>query len=94
MYLTKQQRTKKGKEREMKLEKQLKDAMIEYGAITEKYRIKIISIEHENKNSDYANVIVEVYKPRSRKPDIMWNLFINMVREILYWDKSSFAEMK
>lgn len=51
----------------MKLEEQLKNAMIEYGAITEKYRIKIIAIERTSNNSDYANVIADSPACFSRK---------------------------
>lgn len=64
-------------------------AMIEHGAIGEKYRIKFVE-EQGNKNSDYRTIVVECFYPRCRKPFAVWNLKIDMVRELLFWDKSSF----
>lgn len=77
----------------MKLQEQLKNAMIEYGAIAENWRIKIIAIERIG-NSDYANVVIESYKPRNRKPDYAHTLFIDTVKELIFWDRSTCDKLK
>ena len=78
----------------MKLENQLKNAMIAYGAINENWRIKIVAIEKVIRNSDFANVTIETYKPRSRKPDYSHTLYVNMIKGIIYWDKSTHENLK
>ena len=67
----------------------IKRAMIDYGAITEKYRIEISGVER-NRFSDFATYEVEVKKPRARKPFIMWRINVNEVRETLLWGESNF----
>lgn len=78
----------------MSLEEKLKNAMIDYEAIAENWRIKIIAIERVSNNSDYAHVIIETYKPRSRKPDYAFNLYVNMVKELIFWDRSTHENLK
>lgn len=79
----------------MNLEEKLRYAMIDYGAIAENWRMKIIAIERVGGvNSDYVNVIVESYKPRSRKPDYIHTLFIDIVRELIFWDRSTCEKLK
>ena len=78
----------------MKLEKQLKGAMVDYGAVNENWRIKIVAIEKIADNSDFANVTVEIYKPRSRQPAYLHTLYINMVKEFVCWDRSTHVNLK
>ena len=63
---------------------------VERGIALSNWKIKVVSKEIIN-NSDIAKVLVEVYKPRSRKPCITWDLNVNFVRKQINWDKSTFA---
>ena len=79
----------------MTLEEKIREAMIYYGAIAENWRIKIIAIERVgSKNSDYANVIIKSYKHRSKKPDYVHTLYIDTVRELIFWDRSNCEKLK
>lgn len=71
-------------------EQNIFDVFIDRGITLPDWRIKIASKEII-KNSDYARVLVEVYKPRKRKPCIVWDLCVNFVREQINWDHSTFA---
>lgn len=67
----------------------IKRCMIEHGNITDKYRINLVEITG-NKNSDYRQVIVEVIKPKCHKPFMVWNFSIDIVKELLFWETSTF----
>ena len=65
----------------------IRNAMDDRGITGPGYRIfvtdrKIIG------NSDYAEVIVDVFEPRKRKPCMIWALRINIVRGTIHWDRS------
>ena len=79
----------------MSLEASLREAMISHGSIAENWRMKIIAIERVgSQGSDYVNVIVETYKPRSKKPDYAVTIFIDTVKELVFWDRSSCERLK
>lgn len=79
----------------MDLEATLREAMISCGFIAENWRLKIIAIESIGSEfSDYKNVIIETYKPRSKKPDYAVTLFIDTVRELVFLDKSTCERLK
>ena len=78
----------------MTFEEKLKCAMIEYGAVAENWKIKITDIDKTNETSDYANITVNVWKPRSRKPDYAFTLFVNVVKEIIFWNRSTHVNLK
>jgi len=73
-----------------KFESNIHNVLAEKGIAGLDWRIKIISKEIIGK-SDFAKVLVEVYEPRKRKPCMNWDLCINIVREQIYWDKSTFV---
>lgn len=77
-----------------KITEKMKNALLNYGAITEKYRIKVTGIEKIPNKVDYVYVHIMVWKPRSRKADIAWKLFVDTTREIVYFDKSEFNRLK
>ena len=83
-------------ERTMKnrLEEGIKAAMIDTGRAAENWRVKVTGCEQANRNSDYVRVYAEVYKPRSRKPDIVWDICVNIAKNLIYWDHSTFANIK
>lgn len=77
-----------------RLEEGIKAALVETGRAAESWRVKVISCDKVGKNSDFVQVHVNLYKPRSRKPDIGWNLCINVVKNLIYWNHSTFAYLK
>jgi len=74
------------------IENKIKNALVEYGAMNENWRLKITDKEIIG-NSDYANISVEIYKPRCRKPCIVWTLVTNIVREFVDFERSTFVRL-
>ena len=72
----------------------IKAAMIDTGRAAEKDRIKITGREPIYTGSDKYNVFVELYKPRSRKPDMLWSVCVDCVRELIYWEHSTYYNAK
>ena len=72
-----------------KLEEGIFNAFLDKGIVNPDFKIKITSREIIG-NSDYAKVTVEIFPPKKRKPTIVWELAINIVRNTIHWDKSSF----
>ena len=72
--------------------KNIHDCFIEKGIAGNGWRTKVVSKEIIGR-SDFAKVLVEVYKPKKRKPCIAWELCINIARKQIYWDKSTFANL-
>ena len=66
----------------------IRNAMDEQGITGSGYRIAIVGRKIIGQ-SDYAEVIVDVFQPRKRKPCITWALRINIVRGTIHWGKSS-----
>jgi hypothetical protein len=83
-------------ERTMKnrLEEGIKAAMIDTGRAAENWRVKVTGCDRVGNNSDYVRVYVNVYKPRSRKPDVLWDICINAVKELIYWEHSTYDNAK
>ena len=79
---------------DIELADSIKAAMIETGRIGEKWRVEITGCDRANRNSDYVSVYVSVYKPRSRKPDVLWDISIDAVRELIFWEHSTFDYVK
>ena len=77
-----------------RLEEGIKAAMVETGRAAEDWRVKVRGCDRVGKNSDYVRVYTEVYKPRSRKPDIVWDICVNIAKNLIYWDHSTFANLK
>ena len=77
-----------------KLTEGIKAAMVETGRAAENWRIKVTGYDKVGKNSDFVRVHVSVYKPRSRKPDVLWDLCINIAKDLIYWDHSTFVYPK
>jgi hypothetical protein len=77
-----------------RLEEGIKAAMIDTGRAAENWRVKVTGCGQANRNSDYVRVYTEVYKPRSRKPDIIWDICVNIAKNLIYWEHSTFANIK
>lgn len=78
----------------MSFEEAIKECMIETGHADRNWRVKITGKESRGVNSDRYNVFVNVYKPWSRKPDILWSLCIDCVREMIFWEESEYYRCK
>ena len=74
------------------LENGIKEALVEYGAMNDNWRMKITDKEIIA-YSDWAKVEIEIYKPRCRKPCIIWTLAINMVKELVDFERSTFVRL-
>lgn len=67
----------------------IQKAMIETGRLPEGSKIEIISIEGEQ-YSDFRRIEILAYKKRCRKPFMSWNISLNIVRNLIHWDTSTF----
>lgn len=72
-----------------RLESGIKNVFVKKGIMLENWKLKVTSIDGQS-HSDYRDVTVEVLKPRCKKPCITWILNINMARELINFEKSSF----
>ena len=72
----------------------IKTAMVDTGRAAEKWRVEVTGCDRAGNNSDYVRVYVNVYKPRSRKPDVLWDICIDAVRELIYWEHSTYYNAK
>ena len=72
---------------------QIKNVLIENGYNNNNWRIKKIAIENIG-YTDFAYYILEVYKPKSKKPDYCYELYIDTVKELIFFDKSKFDKLK
>lgn len=71
----------------------IKAAMIDTGKAAEKWRVQVTGCERVG-NSDCIRVYVNVYKPHSRKPDVLWDVCVDIVRELIFWEHSTFEYVK
>ncbi len=77
-----------------KLTDGIKAAMVDTGRAGEKWRVEVTGCERVGNNSDYVRVYVNAYKPRSRKPDVAWDICVNIAKELIYWDYSTHYNLK
>lgn len=66
----------------------IKNALVDFGAMLENWKINLICIE--NDGSDIYYVSVTITKNRCKKPFVMWTLRVDTVRELVYFDRSTF----
>lgn len=61
------------------------------GRIGPKDRVEIVEIvETISGGGDYARVGLYAYHGRRKQPYVYWNLCIDMARELVHWDTSTF----
>lgn len=70
----------------------MRNVLLNYGAINEKWRIKLTHKEILP-FTDWAKVTVEVYKPRCRKPYGIWTMYFNIVRGITNFERNTFIRL-
>lgn len=80
-------------ERKQRFEEKARNALLNGDYIPESYRVEFLRLCIYS-NGLFAELIVYVYKPRSRKPDIMWTLFMDIAHEEVNFSKSHFAYLK
>ena len=74
----------------MNIQTAIRNALVETGRISPRDRIEIISKSGEVA-SDYVRIEVNVFHGRRKKPFVYWNISVNMARELIYWDASTFV---
>ena len=70
----------------------IQKSMIESGRLSAGEKIEIISIEGES-SSDYRRVELLAYKKRCRKPFMCWNICLDIARNIIHWDTTTFYRL-
>lgn len=73
---------------EMDIMTGIRNAMIETGRIAPRDRIEII--EKSVGTSNYTRLGIYAYHGRQKKPFVYWNICVDMARELIYWDRSTF----
>lgn len=74
--------------------KNIKDILVEYGAMQKDWNIKIINISPLNIRSDFSIITVYIYKKRSRKPDFSFELYADMNHGTIDFSKSKHYNLK
>lgn len=72
----------------MDIQTALKNALIGTGRISPKDRIEII--EKSANQSDYVRVGLYAYHGRKKSPFVYWNICVDVARELIHWDTSTF----
>ena len=75
------------------LKEALERAMRGTGRMGRRHRLEIITISGD-KGSDYIRVECHLYVGRAKEPFMYWNLCVDMARSLVYWEHSTFYEVK
>ena len=72
----------------MDIQTAIKNALIGTGRISSKDRIEII--EKSVNENDYVRVCIYAYHGRKKIPCVYWNICVDVARELIHWDTSTF----
>ena len=72
----------------MDIQAAIKNALIGTGRISSKDRIEII--EKSANGNDYVRVGIYAYHGRKKIPFVYWNICVDVARELIHWDTSTF----
>ena len=72
----------------MDIQTEIKRALISTGRISTKDRIEIV--EKSANGNDYARVGLYAYHGRKKMPFVYWNICVDVARELIHWDTSTF----
>lgn len=72
----------------MDIQTAIKNVLIGTGRISSKDRIEII--EKSVNENDYVRVGIYAYHGRKKIPFVYWNICIDVARELIHWDTSTF----
>lgn len=75
----------------MKIQDAIENALRETGRLPKNGRAEIQAITAQS--SDYARVEVLTYRGRSKKPVMYWNICVDVARELIRWDTTTFNYM-
>lgn len=67
----------------------IKNVLVERGTMLEDWKVNFVEGERIG-HSDYLDITVTITKKRCRKPFMIWTLRIDEVRELVFFDRSSF----
>lgn len=74
------------------LENKMLNALINYGAALEGWKVKILSV-YRRGCSDMVDVELTITKKRCRKPFICWKIPVDIARELAYFDTATFYKI-
>lgn len=69
------------------MENLIRNVLIETERLRNGGKVKIISRQPIG-NSDWAEILVEAYRPKCRKPYATWTLTVNFVRKMIDFERS------
>ena len=72
----------------MDIQATIKNALISTGRISTKDRIEIV--EKSANGNNYARVGLYAYHGRKKIPFVYWNICVDVARELIHWDTSTF----
>ena len=72
----------------MDIQAEIKNALISTGRISTKDRIEIV--EKSANGNDYVRVGLYAYHGRKKTPFAYWNICVDVARELIHWDTSTF----
>lgn len=70
------------------METAIRNALVLTGRISPKDRIEVI--EKTGGTSDFVRVGLYAYHGRKKKPFVYWNICVDVARELIRWDSSTF----
>lgn len=70
------------------METAIRNTLTLTGRISSKDRIEII--EKNEGTSDFVRIGLYAYHGRKKKPFVYWNICIDVARELVHWDTSTF----
>ena len=73
----------------MDIQIEIKRALISTGRISTNDRIEIV--EKSANGNDYAMVGLYAYHGRKKMPFVYWNICVDVARELIHWDTSTFC---
>ncbi len=75
------------------LERLMLNALVGFGGALPAWSVQIIEIDQKG-YSDYATVKLYLTKPRCRKPDVYWEICVDMARGLAHFDRSTHQYLK
>lgn len=82
-----------GQEKKQHFEELARNALLNGDYIPESYKVEFLRLCIYSSGL-FAELTVFGYKPRSRKPDIIWTLFMDIAHEEVDFSRSHFAYLK
>lgn len=71
----------------MDIQNTLRNLLVNTGRISSKDRIEIIG---KSVSGDFARIEIHAFHGRKKHPFVYWNICVDMARELVHWDTSTF----